>query len=305
MILNPKKQADRISSVHVNRYHELRETFVHLKENKSAMIGLAIILFLVFVAIFAPWIAPNNPFQRNLAMRLKPGIWAEGFGTRFLLGTDYMGRGIFSRIVFGARDSLSVGFIAVAIATSLGTILGLAAGYYGRLVDHIVSRFVDIMFAFPSILLAIAIMAALGPGLEKAMIAIGIVYTPQIARVVRGSVLQVKGMAYIDAERAIGSSNMRIIFAHILPNIVAPLIVYMTLSVASAVLDAAALGFLGLGAQPPRPEWGAMLANSRQYLLSGAWWAITFPGLAIMSTVLSLNLFGDGLRDALDPKLRK
>jgi len=216
-----------------------------------------------------------------------------------------MGRGVLSRLIYGARDSLTVGFIAVGIAASLGIFLGLLAGYYGGVIDHLIMRFVDIMFAFPSILLAISIMAVLGPGLEKAMIAIGIVYTPQMARVVRGSVLTVRGTVYIEAERAIGSSDFRIIVSHILPNVMAPIIVYSTLSIASAILDAAALGFLGLGAQSPRPEWGAMLADSRQYLMSGAWWAVTFPGLAIMITVLALNLFGDGLRDALDPRLRK
>ena len=300
-----KKKIEQISKLQVNSYSELNETFHMFWSNKSAMIGLILIVILVIVAIFAPFIAPNDPYQRSLPFRLKPGIWSEGLSTRYPLGTDYMGRGILSRLIYGARDSLTVGFIAVGIAASLGIFLGLLAGYYGGMIDHVIMRFVDIMFAFPSILLAISIMAVLGPGLEKAMIAIGLVYTPQMARVVRGSVLTVRGAVYIEAEKAIGSSDFRIIVSHILPNVMAPIIVYSTLSIASAILAAAALGFLGLGAQPPRPEWGAMLADSRQYLMSGAWWAVTFPGLAIMITVLALNLLGDGLRDALDPRLRK
>jgi len=285
-------------------YSEFGEVFRMLRKNKSAMIGLTIGIALVSVAVFAPWISPNDPLRTSLSQRLNPGFWSEGWNTAYPLGTDYMGRCILSRIIYGGRTSLTVGFIAVAISTVLGILLGVTSGYYGGAVDIIVMRVVDIMFAFPSILLAITIMAVLGPGLEKAMIAIGIVYTPQMARIVRGSVLAVKEMEYIEAERAIGTSNFRVIFSHVLPNVMAPITVYSTLSVASAILDAAALGFLGLGAQPPTPEWGAMLSNSRQFLISGAWWAATFPGIAIMSTVLGLNLLGDGLRDALDPRLR-
>ena len=304
-MLGKNRRIEKASSIQVGRYSEFGEMFHLLLENKSAVVGFVLIIVLILIAILAPFIAPNNPFKRDLPFRLVPGFWVDGLKTRFILGTDYMGRCVLSRIIYGARDSLKVGFIAVGIAVSCGTLLGLLAGYYRKVVDHLIMRFVDIMFAFPSILLAIAIMAVMGPGLEKAMIAIGIIYTPQMARVVRGSVLEVREMTYIEAERAIGSSNFRIIFSHVLPNVMAPIIVFSTLSIASAILDAAALGFLGLGAQPPRPEWGAMLANSRQYLMSGAWWAVTFPGLAIVITVLALNLLGDGLRDALDPRLRK
>jgi ABC-type dipeptide/oligopeptide/nickel transport system permease subunit len=235
---------------------------------------------------------------------LKPGFWAGEEYNQFPLGTDYLGRCLLSRIIWGARTSLSVGFIAVLISTVFGLILGIAGGYYGGWVDTFLMRIVDVLFAFPSILLSITIMAALGAGLEKAMIAIGIVYIPQMARVVRSAILVIKEMDYIEAEKALGASHFRIIWHHILPNALAPVIVYSTLSVAGAILDAAALGFLGLGALPPTPEWGSMLSNSRQFLTSGAWWAATFPGLAIMLSVLGLNLLGDGLRDALDPRLR-
>jgi len=295
----------RVLSPESKSYSELSEMWRMLWSNKSAMLGLFIIIFLIFIAIFAPLLAPHHPLEGSLPHRLESGFWSKGWNTDYPLGTDYMGRCLLSRIIFGTRTSLSVGFIAVAISTLLGILLGVVSGYYGGITDHIIMRIVDIMFAFPSILLAITIMAVLGPGLEKAMIAIGIVYTPQMARVVRGSVLAVKEAPYIEAERALGAGNTGIIFFHILPNVMAPIIVYATLSIASAILDAAALGFLGLGAQPPTPEWGAMLSNSRQFLIAGAWWAATFPGIAIMVTVLGLNLLGDGLRDALDPRLRR
>jgi len=278
--------------------------FYMIRKNKSALAGLIVIVAMVIVALLAPIISPNNPLQRSLANRLKPGFWAGEEYNQFPLGTDYLGRCLLSRIIWGARTSLSVGFIAVLISTVFGLILGIAGGYYGGWVDTFLMRIVDVLFAFPSILLSITIMAALGAGLEKAMIAIGIVYIPQMARVVRSAILVIKEMDYIEAEKALGASHFRIIWHHILPNALAPVIVYSTLSVAGAILDAAALGFLGLGALPPTPEWGSMLSNSRQFLTSGAWWAATFPGLAIMLSVLGLNLLGDGLRDALDPRLR-
>ncbi len=278
--------------------------FYMLRKNKSAMVGLIIILTMVIVALLAPYLAPNNPLQRSLSTRLKPGFWAGKDYAKYPLGTDYLGRCLLSRIIWGTRTSLSVGFIAVLISTVFGLLLGVIGAYYGKWIDTLLMRIVDILFAFPSILLSITIMAALGAGLEKAMIAIGIVYTPQMARVVRSAVLVIKEMDYIEAEKALGASHSRIIWHHILPNALAPVIVYSTLSVAGAILDAAALGFLGLGALPPTPEWGSMLSNSRQFLMSGAWWAATFPGLAIMFAVLGLNLLGDGLRDALDPRLR-
>jgi len=288
------------------RETKTQELIRRFKYNKSALFGLILILILVFMAIFADFIAPNdpNPSPPELENSLKPGFWDENGLKGKPLGTDALGRCILSRIIFGARVSLSVGFVAVGIATSLGVIIGVLAGYFGRWIDSLLMRIIDIIFSFPALLLAIVIVATIGQGLDKAMIAIGIVYTPQMARIMRSSVLHVKEMEYIEAQKAIGSKNIRIIFRHVLPNSLSPVIVYGTLMMASAILDAAALGFLGLGAQPPTPEWGTMLSESRFYIVSGAWWAATFPGIAIVLAVLGLNLLGDGLRDVLDPRLK-
>lgn len=220
------------------------------------------------------------------------------------LGSDSLGRCVLSRLLYGARVSLTAGFVAVCIAMFLGILLGLVSGYFGGWADTLIMRIVDIMFAFPALLLAIVIVTFLGQGLSKAMIAVGIVYSPQMARIIRSSVLFVKEMEFIEFQQAIGSSHWRIIWYHVLPNSIAPVIVYSTLLLATAILDCAALGFLGLGAQPPSPEWGAMLAKSYSYIMSGAWWAATFPGVAILLAVFGLNLVGDGLRDILDPRLR-
>lgn len=274
--------------------------------NKSAVFGLILVLILIFCAIFAGVLAPNDPAPSppELSKSLKPGFWSEEGIKNMPLGSDALGRCILSRILYGARVSLRVGFVAIAIALLLGITFGVIAGYYGGWIDAAIMRFVDIMFAFPALLLAIVIVAVIGQGLNKAMIAIGIVYTPQMARIIRSSVLYIKEMEYIEVQRAIGSSNSRIIFHHVLPNSVAPVIVYGTLMLATAILDCAALGFLGLGAQPPTPEWGTMLSQSYSYIMSGAWWAATFPGVAILLSVLGLNLLGDGLRDILDPRLK-
>jgi len=284
--------------------HELIRRF---RYNKSAVFGLGLILFLVFIAIFAPFLAPHSPTPSppNLQNSLKPGFWSNQSIPGYYLGTDMLGRDVLSRIIWGSRISLTVGFIAVGIATALGILIGVAAGYYGGWIDNVLMRITDILFAFPSLLLAIVIVAVIGQGLDKAMIAIGIEYAPQMARVMRGSVLYIKEMEFIEAQKAIGSSHRRIIFRHVLPNSLSPVIVYGTLMMAGAILDAAALGFLGLGAQPPSPEWGAMLSDSRFYIVSGAWWAATFPGIAIVIAVLGLNLLGDGLRDILDPRLKE
>lgn len=284
-----------------------RELLRRFKYNKSAVFGLIIILFMVFCAITADFIAPNDPYPSPplLANKLKPGFWSDKGAPGMPLGSDGLGRCVLSRIIYGARVSLTAGFVAVAIAMFLGITLGVLSGYFGSWVDTIIMRIVDIMFAFPALLLAIVIVAVAGQGLEKAMIAIGIVYSPQMARIIRSSVLYIKEMEYIEVQKAIGSSHWRIIFRHILPNSVAPVIVYGTLMLASAILDCAALGFLGLGAQPPIPEWGAMLADSYSFIVSGAWWAATFPGIAILLSVLGFNLLGDGLRDILDPRLKQ
>lgn len=281
-----------------------QEIVRQLRRNKSAMFGLAMLVTIVILSVGAPLFAPHGPHEVNLAYGLKPGFWSDKGIPGYYLGTDALGRDLFSRILYGGRVTLSVGFVALGLAVAMGIIMGTSAGYLGGMVDNIVMRIVDILFAYPALLLALVVAGTLGRGIDKAMLAIGIVYTPQMARVVRGAVLTVKETEYIEAEHAIGSSTWRIIFKHVLPNSLAPLIVYSTLMLATAILDAAALGFLGVGAQAPSPEWGLALSLSRKYLVTGAWWAATFPGLAILISVISLNLLGDGLRDALDPRLK-
>ncbi|MGY0693572.1 nickel transporter permease [Virgibacillus sp. FSP13] len=274
------------------------DSLMRIIKSKTSFIGLCIILILILTAIFAPMIATHSPTDQNIIDRyMAPS-------SDHLLGTDELGRDIFSRIVYGSRISIQIGVIAVGIAMIVGVLLGGIAGYFGRWVDQIIMRIIDIMMAFPSILLAIALVAVLGPSLRNAMIAVGIVGVPQFARIVRSAVLSVKETEYIEAAKAIGAKHGRVLMQHVLPNCVAPIIVQATLSVGTAILDAAGLSFLGLGAQPPTPEWGAMLSDGRA-ALQNAPWVVTFPGLAIFFVVLGFNLFGDGLRDALDPRLKQ
>ena len=249
---------------------------------------------LVLMAVFAPYIAPYDPIDQSLEDRLQAPSLEHVFGT------DDFGRDILSRIMYGSRISLRIALISTSIALTLGTALGLLAGYRGGLPDAIAMRLVDIMLAFPSILLAIAIVAITGPGIDNVILAVSIVMIPQFARLVRASALTVRETAYVEAARALGARDRRIVFRHVLPNCMAPLIVQSTLSMATAILDAAGLSFLGLGAQPPTPEWGSMLSGGRELLLNAPW-VMTFPGLAIFCVVLGLNLFGDGLSEALDP----
>ncbi|MDC3412277.1 ABC transporter permease [Aquibacillus sp. 3ASR75-11] len=269
-----------------------------LVKSKTSFIGLCLILLLILTAIFAPVIATYDPTEVQLLDRY------QAPSSEHWLGTDELGRDIFSRIVYGSRISIQVGVIAVGISAIVGILLGGIAGYFGRWVDQIIMRIIDILMAFPSILLAIALVAVLGPSLTNAMIAVGIVGVPQFARIVRSTVLSVKETEYIEAARAIGAKSNRILFQHVLPNCTAPIIVQATLGIGTAILDAAGLSFLGLGAQPPAPEWGAMLSDGRAALQTSPW-VITFPGIAIFLVVLAFNLFGDGLRDALDPRLKQ
>ncbi len=277
---------------------QIREVCIRLKRNRAAMFGLGVIALLFMMAIFAPVIAPFGYDEQHLKMaNLLPS-------RMHLMGTDNFGRDIFSRIIYGSRISLQVGFIAVGIGVLIGGTLGSISAYYGGVIDNIIMRFIDTLLAIPGTLLAISIAAALGPGLTNAMIAVGVGTVPNYARVVRASVLTVKEQEFIEAARCIGVKDYKIIVKHILPNAMAPLIVQATLGVASAILSAAALSFIGLGIQPPTPEWGAMLSAGRVYIRD-YWHIVTFPGVTIMITIFSLNLFGDGLRDALDPRLKR
>ncbi|HLR10388.1 MAG TPA: nickel transporter permease [Sporosarcina sp.] len=274
-----------------------REAWRGFKKSKVALVGAFIVLFFILLAIFGPLIAKEGINEQVMADRLQPPS-AEHW-----LGTDDFGRDILSRIIHGAKISLWVGFFSVIGSVIIGSVLGIVAGYYGRWVDTVISRIFDIMLAFPSILLAIAIVAVLGPSLQNALIAIAIINVPNFGRLIRSKVLSIKEDEYITAAKAIGMRDFRILFSHILPNSMAPVIVQGTLAIATAILEAAALGFLGLGAQAPMPEWGKMLADSKNYLQSAPWTMI-FPGIAIMLTVLGFNLMGDGLRDAMDPRMK-
>jgi peptide/nickel transport system permease protein len=274
-----------------------RDAWKAFRKNKTAMLGLGIIVFFVLIALLAPFIAPYGFKEQELVNRLKAPSAEHWFGT------DDLGRDMFTRILYGARISLWVGFFSVIGSIVIGTFLGILAGFYGKWIDMLISRMFDILLAFPSILLAIAIVAILGPSLQNALYAIAIVNIPTYGRLVRAKVLSLKSEEYITAARAIGMTNNRILLTHILPNSLTPIIVQGTLGIATAIIEAAALGFLGLGAQPPDPEWGKMLSDSRQFIQKAPW-TVIFPGLSIMLTVLGFNLVGDGLRDVLDPRMK-
>ncbi|NNL75911.1 MAG: ABC transporter permease [Desulfobacterales bacterium] len=283
--------------------HPMLEQLSQLWRNKIAIVGLVIITVFISTAVFAPLLSPHDPLEVSLYDQIKPPVWHEKGTWKNILGTDDLGRDTLSRIIFGARVSLAVALISVGLAFFFGVLLGSISGYYKGWIDSVIMRIMDIILAFPYLLLAIVVVAYLGPSLKNAMMAIGVTYIPRFARIVRGSVLEECEKDYVMAARSIGSNNWRIIFLAILPNCMGPLIVQTTLSMASAILDAAALSFLGLGAQPPTPEWGGMIAMSRGLILRASW-VMTFPGIAILLAVLGFNLLGDGLRDALDPRLR-
>jgi ABC-type dipeptide/oligopeptide/nickel transport system permease subunit len=283
--------------------HPFFDQVEKLFKNKTGLAGLIIITIFAAAAVFASLISPHDPIENALYDQLKPPVWEEGGAIKNLLGTDDLGRDILSRLIHGARVSLTLGVVSVGLALTLGTLLGALAGYYKGWLDNLIMRFMDIILAFPHILLAIVIVAYLGPGLRNAMMAIGIINIPRFARIVRASVMDEFGKDYVTAARAVGANDRRVIFNAILPNCLAPIIVQASLGFGAAILDAAGLSFLGLGAQPPIPEWGAMIAEGRAMILR-AWWVMTFPGIAILLGVLGFNLLGDGLRDALDPRLR-
>ena len=273
------------------------DAFLRLRRSRSALVGGVLLLAIGGAALLAPLLSPYNPIKANQRAPL------EAPSAAHLMGTDRFGRDVFSRVLWGGRLSLAVGLVSVVIAAVSGVVLGLVAGYYGRRVDAVIMRLVDLLLAFPGILLALAIIATLGSSLVNLMIAVGISAIPDYVRVTRGTMLSLKEREFVLAARVVGCRDQAIIFRHILPNVIAPLVVLATLGIAGAIITGSALSFLGLGVRPPAPEWGNMLAEGREFL-QHAWWVAFFPGLAIMLAVFSINLLGDGLRDALDPRLR-
>lgn len=273
------------------------EAWGRFRKHKPAMLGALILVLYTLLAIFAPWVTPHDPVQQQLAQSLQTP------STEFWLGTDHLGRDVLTRILYGTRISLFIGIAAVTVGMAVGIPLGVVSGYYGRATDMVIQRVADIMFSFPSILLALALVAVLGVGLNNVIVAVGVAIVPIFIRLVRGQVLSVREEVYVDAARAIGASDIRILIRHVLANSWAPIIVQATISIGITILVAAGLGFLGLGVPSPTPEWGAMLGEGRNYIYSHPHMS-TFPGLAIFLAVIAFNLMGDGLRDALDPRLR-
>ena len=288
-----EKQTEIESKINLNNRFSILKRFLNVK---GAVIGFCVLFFWLVVIIFANQIAPYDPVE-NIAMARQPPSF------EYFFGTDLLGRDILSRVIHGSRISLMLGAISVIIGAIPGILLGLISGYFGKKIDAVIMRFLDALLAFPGILLALVIIAAIGPSIQNVMIAVGISTLPQYARLTRGSVLTLKESAFVEAARVTGCKSWRIIFVHILPNCVAPLIILSTLRVGNAILVGSGLSFLGMGAQPPTAEWGLMAATGRQ-VIDQAWWISTFPGLAILSVVLAFNLIGDGLRSALDPKLK-
>jgi dipeptide transport system permease protein len=282
----------------------LREFWGYFSANHGAVAGLVFIIAITLVAILAPWIAPYQPDLTNNAVFLKPPAWQAGGSWAYPLGTDAIGRDILSRLIYGARLSLLIGVAVVAMAIVTGIALGLIAGFFRGPIEIGIMRLMDIILTLPSLLLAIVIVAILGPGIMNAMLAVVVVVLPHYVRLTRAAVISETSKDYVTAARASGATRLRLMFSEVLPNCAAPLIVQASLGVSTAILDAAALGFLGLGAQPPASEWGTMLADAREFFQSSPW-LVTFPGLCILITVLAINLMGDGLRDALDPKLKR
>ena len=282
----------------------LRELWHYFRENRGAVVGLYVVIGLIVVAALADVIAPHSPFEQYRDALLQPPVWQEGGTISHIMGTDATGRDILSRIIHGSRLSLMIGCIAVGLSLSVGITLGLMAAFFRPVTETLVMRLMDLVLAVPSLLLALVVVAILGPGLVNAMIAVAIVYIPHFVRLTRASAMVELSKDYVTASRVNGASLPRLMAITVLPNCLPPLIVQATLGFSSAVLDAAALSFLGMGAQPPTPEWGAMLADAREFILR-AWWVVTFPGLAILITVLAFNMMGDGRRDALDPKLKR
>jgi dipeptide transport system permease protein len=284
--------------------HPIVDFWRYFSANRGAMGGLLVVSAVLLLALFAGVVAPYPPDLTDNTVFLVPPAWQAGGSSAHLLGTDAIGRDILSRLIYGARLSLTIGIAVVALSVNVGTALGLLAGYFRGIFEIAIMRLMDILLTMPSLLLAIVIVAILGPGMMNAMLAVSIVLLPHYVRITRAAVISETSRDYVTAARMGGAGHLRVMFIEVLPNCAAPLIVQASLGISTAILDAAALGFLGLGAQPPDPEWGTMLADAREFVLR-AWWVVTFPGLMILITVLAFNLLGDGLRDALDPKLKR
>lgn len=281
----------------IKKRSQIKDIVRRFKKNKAAIVGFIILVCLVFCAFFPQLIAPYGYDDQDLGQRfISPN-------RQFIFGTDQFGRDIFSRVIYGCRTSLSIGLIAIAIACSFGTVLGCIAGYYGNVTDNLIMRFIDVLLAIPNLMLAMSIVAALGISRFNLTVAIGVGAAGGYARIVRASILSLKEQEFIEASRAIGASDFRIILKHLLPNCLAPIIVQVSMGIGAAIMAAAGMSFVGLGIAPPTPEWGAMLSSGRAYMRD-YWYVVTFPGIAIMLTVFAFNLFGDGLRDALDPRLK-
>lgn len=285
------------------RNPKLRKLLRDLQENPVNLLALIFILLVLFSAIFAPWLAPYDPTAQSLRLRLKPPIWLAGSETGHILGTDALGRDMLSRIIFGARISLLVGFTAVLLQTLIGVSAGLIAGYYGGFVDNLLMRFADVQQAIPFLVLVVAVAAVMGPSLTNTILILGITGWVTYGRVVRAQVLSLMQQEYITASQALGGKDRRVMLRHLLPNLVAPVTVVGTLTISAMILVEASLSFLGLGVPPPTPTWGGMVADGRNYLVT-AWWVSVMPGIAVFLTVLAINLVGDWLREVLDPTLR-
>ena len=282
----------------------LRELASSFCANHGAVVGFGVIATLLLLAIFADMVAPHPPALPNSDALLVPPVWQARGSWTYPLGTDAIGRDMLSRLIHGARLSLAIGVVVVMLAVAVGTALGLTAGFFRGTVEFAILRLMDILLTLPSLLLAIVIVAILGPGMMNAMLAVAVVVLPHYVRIARAAVISELARDYVTAAKVGGAGPLRLMLREVLPNCVAPLIVQATLGISTAILDAASLGFLGLGAQPPLPEWGTMLADAREFVLR-AWWVVTFPGLMILLAVMAFNLVGDGLRDALDPKLKR
>jgi len=298
---SPQRDAPQMARVASSSFYEFWFSF---SRNKGAVMGLGVLLVIIILALIAPWLAPYRYDEQFRGFLQAPPVWQEGGTWQFILGTDAVGRDILSRILHGARYSLGVGLVVSTLAMVFGVIVGVISGYAGGIIDMVIMRLMDIVLAFPSLLLALVLVNIVGYGLQGAIIATAIALQPHFVRLARGCVMVEKNRDYVVAARLVGAGRLRLMFKTILPNSMAPIIVQAAFSFSNAILDVAALGFLGMGAQAPSPEWGTMLADAREFV-SSAWWIVTFPGMAILILVLAINLMGDGLRDALDPKLKR